>query len=315
MKIFFFEIIALMLFAVSCKDAPKETNSAQGPKDPACASKSSTDCNSSPDCQLQGSNCVASSSFCAKFTTQTDCSTNGGSSCTWSSTSQSCVVYGSSGGYSPGGYGPSGYDSSSNCSQFTTQSECISGQSSSQYGQSQYNSPSPSITPSSSSRCSWNASLNQCYDPSNSNTSYGASCSSYYTQTQCSQATGCYWQNNMCISSSSGNNTSDPYNCRQYTLQQQCPSNYCYWNGSYCGPNSNGSNGSYVNCAQYTMQQQCQQQSMYCTWNGYSCLNSSNGQYNPNVNYQLCASKSLMLCMFDKNCKWSFPSGPCLPKQ
>ena len=212
-------IFFIFSLLISCKDSSKKSASEQGPKDPACASKTSSQCAAAADCTTSGTECIASGAFCSQFADQTACDKM--NSCLWDSTSLSCVV--------PTLASQTPTPTPTSCSSILDQPACNANYS-----------------------CQWNPSNFSCTDKTSATTACalldqsgcqarttdcqwnGTSCSDLTstncymnTQAQCTSSL-CKWSGTQCIPAST-NTSTDPAGCASKTVLMCFLAPTCTW--------------------------------------------------------------------------------------
>lgn len=187
-------LLTLTLPLLSCKESKQEESSSSGPRDPACSSKATANCTN--DCEVVGTACVATSTFCAKSATQAACGKM--TSCSWNASTSSC---------SPAG---TGSVPTASCSANTTQAMCAS-----------------------STTCSWTSPNGPCIDNPASTTPVD-NCASL-DQTNClANATtyNCLWGGSSCYTSTTSSGPAA--SCEMITTPGLCTAPTCQWNGTSC---------------------------------------------------------------------------------
>jgi hypothetical protein len=215
--------LSLLFSFVACKDssqADKDINikkpSADATlKDPGCSSLSQTTCSDNKSCEMNGTDCVATTAFCKQSTKSATCSSL--SSCNWSSANSICEPAPGASRNSGGSTSGTGSADGANCSMHTTQADC-----------------------SAAVNCNWNATSRVCLS------SLVNECTPLSDQTSCSGKAGCIWVGSTCQSASTSQ-------CALLD-QTQCDqlAGICKWNGTSCADATGGSSPSTGPCETLT---------------------------------------------------------------
>ena len=228
--------------------------------EPKCSSRSSSDCASNSNCQLNDSICSGTYNFCSGFSSENVCPSG---SCFWSSTDKSCGMLRSTA------------TTTSTCSGYT-QSTCSTVSGCSWNGIS-------CVDSTTSLSCSNFSSEPTC--PTTSCTWTGSvctSCSTFTTQAACSVVQGCAWSGTTCALSTT--TTPTPSNgtyCAPISTNILCAAAPgCFWDGSGCKLLGSGRAPQPSKCSPFDTETICKA-GVGCQWLSSRCLRPSVGVGTP----------------------------------